>query len=683
MSLLKELESEAKASQRHARAAEKWCEAAVHQKSGMADAIQGQLDDAATAARQVQYDANRLRSELALAQGTQKQREQQLQDAISTGSIATEEFNSQQRHLETTLKAARYALAYFRKQSQEEPAADSEQPEADEEDPASPVSNLMQAPGSLLTEKERSVMASYLNDPRPSEDSSSGDQSRELVQTLTELNGRLQEDRDHASQEHQGMRTQLWALTDHLNSSIMEIASQAASIQMEIAQRRREHTRLHSRVSALTRLRAKVKDSQAATGEACRDQQQTQAEVLHYTAEESASLRKVMKKVPLESSEILDDTQEVAASGSPTFLQVHTNTGSGSALRHVLRGLRHMADRYPEESAWFVNAEHQLKQQSPRAASEAAAANRPARQAEAKVGSKKNASSSIQSIEQFVRTSLTEDSNPDVARLPGEERLLLVNAGQLEPVKKLYGSLLADAEVKEKGLSDQLKWCASISRDAKVDGDAVSRSLKRTHAKLNLVQEATAAAEKSAKYCKEQQETLTNQLEQLRQLIESEDHERQRSQGVLSDHAKQLLTLSTELSERPSQEDHKAADLVQGVLKTVKLHQKSLQLWHEQSKKHRDALRAADGSLAKALADESQRGGRRLVWLKAEAQALSAFAHSKANDVMLSGRYLKLSQELCSKEHAALLTTQDQKVREEVAMLQKFVASLTAPTHSA
>lgn len=522
-------------------------------------------------------------------------------------------------------------------------------------------------------------MASYLNDPRAAEDGSSGDQAHELVRTLTDLNNRLQLDRDHASQEHQGMRQQLWALSDHLNSSIMEIASQAASIRMEMAQRNREHTRLQSRLSALQRLLAKAKASQAATSEACDDQQQMQAEILHYTGEEVESVRQVMKKVPLESSEILDDV----AAASPTFLQIQTSTGSQSALRRVFRGLRRMADKYPEESAWFVDAEHQLNQP----AKDGAMAKRLAQHTDrslvqTKVGTK-NSSSSIQSIEQFVKTSLPEDSNPDVARLPGEERLLLANAGQLEPVRNLYGSLLGDAQAKEKGMSDQLNWCASISRDAKVDGEAVSRSLKRTHAKLNLVKEATASSEKSATYCKEQQDAVTMQLDQLRPISDSEDRERQRSQSVLNEHFKQLVSLERELSERPSQEDRQAAELIQGVLKQVKLHQKSLQQWHERSKKTRDAVHAADASLSKALADERQRNSRRLLWLKAEAQALSALAHSKVNDVMLSGRYLKLSETLCSKEHAAFLTTQDQRLREEVSVLQKFVTSLNAPTRDA
>merc|ERR1719352_1766360 len=96
------------------------------------------------------------------------------------------------------------------------------------------------------------------------------------------------------------------------------------------------------------------------------------------------------------------------------------------------------------------------------------------------------ASSSIQDIYAFLKS----DDQGGGASLPGEERMLLRNSGDLATVQGLYKDLIGKVHTEEKAVDDQLKWCSSIARDAKVDSDAVARSLKWTTAKLNLVQVA-------------------------------------------------------------------------------------------------------------------------------------------------------------------------------------------------
>merc|ERR1740138_1118945 len=102
-------------------------------------------------------------------------------------------------------------------------------------------------------------MSELVSDPKPTQ--SPGERPQQLLQTLTSLHERLQREQAAANSENQAMSTRLWSFTDHLNSSIMESKSQAASISMEMAQRKREHTRLGGKITSLNALLNKVEAS--------------------------------------------------------------------------------------------------------------------------------------------------------------------------------------------------------------------------------------------------------------------------------------------------------------------------------------------------------------------------------------------------------------------------------------
>merc|ERR1719181_1361365 len=114
------------------------------------------------------------------------------------------------------------------------------------------------------------------------------------------------------------------------------------------------------------------------------------------------------------------------------------------------------------------------------------------------------ASSSIQDIYAFLKS----DDQAGGAALPGEERMLLSNSGDLKKVTGIYQNLLEHVHSKEKSVDDQLKWCGSIARDAKVDSDAVARSLKWTGAKLNLVRVAMSEYESTIEFNTLQQKAI-------------------------------------------------------------------------------------------------------------------------------------------------------------------------------
>merc|ERR1719240_1218092 len=107
--------------------------------------------------------------------------------------------------------------------------------------------------------------------------------------------------------------------------------------------------------------------------------------------------------------------------------------------------------------------------------------------------------------------------------------MLLSNSGDLKKVTGTYDGLLDHVHSKEKAVDDQLKWCGSIARDAKVDSDAVARSLKWTGAKLNLVRVAMTEYESTMEFNKQQQNTLATRSAQLQKLSDVEDQQLQQS----------------------------------------------------------------------------------------------------------------------------------------------------------
>merc|ERR1719446_292041 len=112
--------------------------------------------------------------------------------------------------------------------------------------------------------------------------------------------------------------------------------------------------------------------------------------------------------------------------------------------------------------------------------------------------------------------------------------MLLSNAGELKKATGVYQNLLEHVHTKEKALDDQLKWCGSIARDAKVDSDAVARSLKWTGAKLNLVRVAMSEYESTMEF-NQQQSTVRERSLQLQKLSDVEDSQLQQSYAALKE----------------------------------------------------------------------------------------------------------------------------------------------------
>jgi chromosome segregation ATPase len=663
LSLMKELQKESVAINQLESISSQWCSDAHHQSSAMAQVMQGQLDDATVAKQQIQSDLTRLHSEVALATSSQDQREQQLRDALSTSRFAAAEFASEQEQVNKTLEATQHAMRLVKAQMQMD---DQQQQQLGSADAV--VNNLMQSSADHFTDDEKEAMSEYTSE-KPSQ---TGDRPQQLLQTLTSLHDRLQKEQSAADSEHQTMAAKLESFTDHLSSSIMESKSQVASISIEMAQRKREHTRLDGKVAALNSLLLKVEASAKATNAACSADTEHKASIQKFIEEESDTLRTTLKQMPQLSSELLFDLKD-ALPVAPSLLQV--NEGRRQRLRRsnpmtpILADLKVMASKFPNDSDGLAEAEETL------------AAARLAQSAKDDPSAQKPqdsidgfANSAIGDIQAFLKS----DGQGGGVQIPGEERILLSNSGVLDKVTAVYGKLLDNVRSKETAVKDQLKWCSSIARDAKLDSDAVERSLKWTTAKLNLVNVAMSEYQEVVAFNKQQQSSLAATGAKLQKLADVEDSELQQTYQTLKQYGQQLLSLESELSQRASEEDRRGAEIVRQLLDRLEKHQGLLQQWRIQSRDRHQAVDSAAKVVEDALSDQIKQADRRQVRLKVEAQVMTSLLSSKSKDKALSEQYVNLSQELCSNTHATQLQSEEGSFHEEAAAIQKSLSSLSS-----
>jgi hypothetical protein len=671
LSLLKELQKESQTVTHLAGLSSQWCADAEHLNSGMVQAIQGQLDDATIAMQQIMSDERRLHSEVSLSKSTQSQREQQLQDAVATSKFAAAEFASEQDQLAKTITAAQHAMRLVKAQMQMDTEQQQQLGNADVA-----VNNLLQTSADHITDDEKNIMSDFASDAKDSQ--GSGERPQQLLQTLTNLHARLVQEQKSAYAEHQVMALRLWSFTDHLNSSIMESKSQAASISMEMAQRKREHTRLGGKITSLNALLNKVEASVKAVGDSCSAESQYKAAIQKLIEDESYSVSSTLKKMPQLSSELLFDLNAVLpqAPTFPSFLQLRgghrqqAKAQTRDPISPILKDLAAMANKFSDDSSAFVDAEQTVQAQRSVPEEKPAAGKKP------QDGINGFASSSIQDIYAFLKS---DEQGGGGAQLPGEERMLLSNSGDLNRVTGVYQNLLDNVHSKEKAVDDQLKWCSSIARDAKVDSDAVARSLKWTGAKLNLVKVALSEYEGTIAYNKQQQTAITDRDLRLKKLYEVEDHQLRQSSEMLKTYGQQLLSLIGELNQKSTPEERKGAEIVRGLMDKLEKHEGLLQQWRGQNKETREAVESTSSVVQRSLADGIKQANRRLVRLKVESQVLTSLSSSKAKDKELSEQYVSLSEQLCSTGHAKQLQMKGKSLRREEAAIQKSLNALSQP----
>merc|ERR1719247_1915168 len=301
--------------------------------------------------------------------------------------------------------------------------------------------------------------------------------------------------------------------------------------------------------------------------------------------------------------------------------QLKTKEKSEDPISPILKDLDAIAHNFPEDSSSLVAAEHSLIEH--RSLPKKEAGKKP------QDGINGFASSSIQDIYAFLKSDEKSDEEGSGGALPGEERMLLSNSGDLKKVTGVYQKLVDGLHSKEKAVDDQLKWCGSIARDAKLDSDAVARSLKMTGAKLNLVNVAMSEYQGTMAFNKQQQTSLEARDKRLQKLTDVKDSMLRQAYGTLKEYGQQLLSLSSELNQKPTADEHKGAALIRSLWQKLEKHQGLLEQWQVESKDRRQAIATASKAVQKGLAESTRQASRRLVRLKAESQVLTSLSSAK------------------------------------------------------
>lgn len=343
-SLLKNLQAEQEAAAHSSGAFQQWCQDSEGQKQGMIEAIQRKVDETNIMMRQIRSDTKRLNSELSLIQANNQEKVKQLQEADDTEVFATQEYEESQKDEDKTIEAARHAVRLVSTAVQNPRTRHSQSADVDA------VSNLMQLNSDSMTDAEKSIMGAYVDDPKPTDNT----RPQELLNTLNDMLSRLESDRSAALNENGEQARKLALFSEHLNSSIIETQSQVASIQMEMAQRQREETRLQGQVADLTRILKSSQDGKASTQRACFQYKQEKVQTAQFIRAEIDAVKTVLEQTSPESADMFLD---VAAPVS--FLQVRQGQGASldapnSPIRYVLGDLSSMARKYPDQAAWYI-----------------------------------------------------------------------------------------------------------------------------------------------------------------------------------------------------------------------------------------------------------------------------------------------------------------------------------------
>lgn len=651
LNMLKELQLETESGKHVAGSMSGWCKDASKQKTEMLASIARQLDESKVAVQQIASDEQQLQSEMDLEQSAYKEKEQRLDDAAATASLTMGDADQEIQQVETAIGAAKDAIHLVNIQMQQHGGASNS---AGSES----VSNLMQVGSDRMTDDEKQMMSSFVSDP----DGSGGHGPKAMLQTLTTMQSRLTEERNAAVADSRAIHSKLWSFTDHLNSSIIEMKSQSAAIGMELAHRKRERTLMEGKMSELSVLSKVIEESKTAAEASCHKEAERTGLAAKLISEEVKAVRTILSQMPSSADSMLSNPD-----ASSSFLQVRST--HVSSLQGALHDLQSLAQSFPGEAAWFVEGAQRLDASSGVVFAEVGQHH----QVKRRTGTAPNPDADpLHNIADFASDAPNGGS---VRAAPS-----LNDLEAPKKIKGLYKGLSDRLMDKEKAVGNLERWCSSVVRDAQADDDATARASKRTDAKLDLAKVATLEAERDAGYYQKQHDDLAAQLASIHAAAQEEGAEFTRSHDVIKDFSKELISLSSQLSDDITDDEKKSADMARAFVEELEHHEEKMQEWHEGFQRMQEEIEGADKLMQRTLADNVKRNQRRLVKFKAEAQLLSSLSNAKQFDKSMSDRYRQVSMSVCSKDRIQAMDQKEEELQQEVAALQ---TSLTKRTESA
>lgn len=651
--LLKELLSEQKAADHFSAVFQNWCRDSESQKQSMVVTMQRKVDESNIMMHQISSEVKRLESELSLIQANKQEKVQQLTEANETESFVAQEYFKELKDMDRTIEAARHAVHLAIRNTDHQ--------NAQSEDANNAVSSLSQLNSKDVADSEMTIMGSYVDDPKPSENN----HPMELTNALNTMLGHLESDRSAAAEGHDLNDRRVTAFIEHLNSSIFESNSQFASIQMEIAQRRREQIRLEGQVSDVSTLLSSIKDSKKNTGTVCFQYSQEQEEIAHYIRDEIDAAKAVLEQTSPETAEMFL---------TPSFLQLQQDT-LGSQIHSVPGDLLAMAKKYPTDAAWYMSEAKKFRRLPSPHMSLAEHHSKPVIQPSSADATGNDA---LTDIQHFVETADSQDGG-DVVTLSGEARPLLSDPAEVQKIKTSYKSLLAHVKDKQQSLQDSQKWCQFILREAKLDGTKTARTVNRMHARLNLVKGSAHDYEQDSTYYKSQGKDLENQMQRLAQLSNEADRQHSKSYEALREFSKQLMSVADELSELLTAEERRAADNMKSLIGKLENHQNMLTVQHKIWYKSKATLMQADTAVQAVMSTNVKHNNRRIIRSQIHSQFLTYRLHLRQHDTVLAGDFKGIAQEMCSSKEMASMEYQAKSVEMQADELQKSFAENIAP----
>jgi len=646
LNMLKELQLETESGKHVAGSMSTWCKDASKQKTEMLASIARQLDESKVAVQQIASDEQQLQSEMDLEQSAYKEKDQRLNDAAATASLTMGDAQQEIQQVETAISAAKDAIHLVNIQMQQHGIASSSAG-------AESVGNLMQVSSDRMTDDEKQMMSSFVSDP------DGGHGPKAMLQTLTNMQSRLTEERNSAMADSKAIHQKLWTFTDHLNSSIIEMKSQSAAIGMELAHRKRERTLMEGKMSELSVLSKVIEESKTAAEASCHKEADRTGLAAKLISEEVKAVRTILSQLPSSADSMLTNQD-----ASSSFLQVRST--HVSSLQGALHDLQSLAQSFPGEAAWFVEGAQRLDASSGVVLAEVSQHH----QVKRRTGSAPNPDADpLHDIADFA----SDMPNGGAARAASS----LNNLEAPKKIKGLYKSLSDRLTDKEKAVGNLERWCSSVVRDAQADDDAIARASKRTDAKLDLAKVATLEAERDAGYYQKQHDDLAAQLASIHATAQEEGAEFTRSRDVIKDFSKELISLSSQLSDDITDDEKKSADMARAFVEELEHHEEKMQEWHEGFQRMQEEIESADKLMQRTLADNVKRNQRRLVKFKAEAQLLNSLSNAKQFDKTMSDRYRQVSMSVCSKDRIQAMDKKEQELQQEVAALQTSLAKRT------
>mmetsp|Transcript_36265 Transcript_36265/g.85081 ORF Transcript_36265/g.85081 Transcript_36265/m.85081 type:complete len:604 (+) Transcript_36265:142-1953(+) len=536
LAVASELRGEVEATKRVSEDFAAWCGEAEEHWSSMSAQLQRRFDRAESLQKQVSADERRLLSELQVAEQQLNQQQEQLKSAAATSSMALSELDAEQGQVSTVLSAAQKA------------------------------EHLLHAQGMLASHQQ--------------------DDASQLVQALHDMSASLQQEKSAVAQEGLITHSQMAALSNRMNSSLLRLETQVASLQNELTHRRRESSLLQGKMEELQSILHPVASGGNSTKAVCA------------WAAKASSLAQTRLGKDVESAKVLLAQLSPAA---PVFLQL--NSAKSASPQQQGGALEAASQQHIEDDLSSLSA----------LADSVAASDAPEQQS---------------APPQKKKAQQPEEEEITAASLPGHANAKLVVDAAAE-------QSAATADDKD-GWGE---WCKEALKAAQQDSAAARTSRQHLEEQLAVTNGTANDHEADSSFYLHQTNQVAKELKQLGtiQLNERTINVKE-SQALKSS----LAHLQSVIAASPQQAG-KAQEMQGRIQQYLSFKSKV----HASFERHANLLHKRSSAVLESLQAAVTVAGQKLSGYEGEVKLLSTLARAKLDDQMLTDNYQGMVTKLC------------------------------------